>query len=102
MDDGAGCLAVFLLVTVGLALLYYGAEKAVIFLAPYWSLLLPGLAVALALWVVRLVRRLPSVRRHQQRRRIEEQIVQAEAQIRQIHRETARQIKRVQRRQPGA
>lgn len=98
MDDGFGCLVVFLLVSVGLALLYYAAEKAVSFLSPYWPVISFGLVVALVLWVVRLVRRLPAVQRAQQRRRTEEQIARAGAQIRQIHREAAQQMEQARRR----
>lgn len=102
MEEGGGCIAVFLLVSVGFVLLVYGIKELVLFVSPYWPLLLLGLIVALALWALWLARHhlweLSELWR--QRRRTVRQVEQARAEIRQIHAETARRMERA-RRQAG-
>ena len=103
MEEGGGCIPVFLLVSTGLVLLVYGVKELVIFLSPYWPLLLLALIVALVLWALWLARHhlWEMSEPWRQRRRTRRQVEQARAEIRQIHAETAQRMERA-RRQAGS
>jgi type VI protein secretion system component VasK len=101
MNEGSGCLGTLLLGAGVVVLVGYGGEKAVVFLAPYWPLIRFAIVIAAIIWIWWFVRALfrKLFRRWLERQRAEQQIQVAKAELRDIRRETMRQMNRVKRRQ---